>query len=66
MHIKQPAGAPIVERVAGWLPIDSTTSSIVLLVGMPVGIDCSLFYLRRVCEERAGSPAVRASSPARR
>ena len=30
-----------------WLPIDSTTSSIVLLVGMAVGIDYSLFYLRR-------------------
>jgi RND superfamily putative drug exporter len=36
-----------------WLPIDSTTSSIVLLVGMAVGIDYSLFYLRRVREERA-------------
>ena len=35
-----------------WLPIDSTTSSIVLLVGMAVGIDYSLFYLRRVREER--------------
>src|SRR6516164_5489609 len=30
-----------------WLPIGSTTSSIVLLVGMAVGIDYSLFYLRR-------------------
>jgi RND superfamily putative drug exporter len=36
-----------------WLPIDSTTSSIVLLVGMAVGIDYSLFYLRREREERA-------------
>src|ERR1700684_2309831 len=36
-----------------WLPINSTTSSIVLLVGMAVGIDYSLFYLRRVREERA-------------
>jgi putative drug exporter of the RND superfamily len=35
-----------------WLPIDSTTSSIVLLVGMAVGIDYSLFYLRRTREER--------------
>jgi putative drug exporter of the RND superfamily len=35
-----------------WLPVDSTTSSIVLLVGMAVGIDYSLFYLRRVREER--------------
>jgi len=36
-----------------WLPVDSTTSSVVLLVGMAVGIDYSLFYLRRVREERA-------------
>jgi len=36
-----------------WLPIGSTTSSIVLLVGMAVGIDYSLFYLRRTREERA-------------
>ncbi len=36
-----------------WLPIDNTTSSVVLLVGMAVGIDYSLFYLRREREERA-------------
>jgi RND superfamily putative drug exporter len=36
-----------------WLPVDSTTSSVVLLVGMAVGIDYSLFYLRREREERA-------------
>ena len=36
-----------------WLPIGNTTSSIVLLVGMAVGIDYSLFYLRRTREERA-------------
>ena len=36
-----------------WLPVGSTTSSVVLLVGMAVGIDYSLFYLRRAREERA-------------
>jgi RND superfamily putative drug exporter len=36
-----------------WLPVGNTTSSIVLLVGMAVGIDYSLFYLRREREERA-------------
>ncbi len=36
-----------------WLPIDGTTSAVVLLVGMAVGIDYSLFYLRRTREERA-------------
>jgi RND superfamily putative drug exporter len=34
------------------VPIDPITSPIVLLVGMAVGIDYSLFYLRRVREER--------------
>jgi RND superfamily putative drug exporter len=37
-----------------WLPMGSTTSSVVLLVGMAVGVDYSLFYLRREREERAG------------
>ncbi len=36
-----------------WLPVDTTTSSVVLLIGMAVGIDYSLFYLRREREERA-------------
>jgi RND superfamily putative drug exporter len=36
-----------------WLPIGNTTSSVVLLVGMAVGIDYSLFYLRREREEKA-------------
>ena len=44
----------VVESTGSHLPgIDSTTSSIVLLVGMAVGIDYSLFYLRRTREERA-------------
>jgi RND superfamily putative drug exporter len=36
-----------------WLPISESTSSIVLLVGMAVGVDYSLFYIRREREERA-------------
>jgi RND superfamily putative drug exporter len=36
-----------------WLPVGNATSSIVLLVGMAVGVDYSLFYLRREREERA-------------
>src|SRR5215467_5749613 len=36
-----------------WLPMGNTTSSVVLLVGMAVGVDYSLFYLRREREERA-------------
>jgi RND superfamily putative drug exporter len=42
-----------------WVPIDGTTSSVVLLVGMAVGIDYSLFYLRRVREERAAGHSTR-------
>jgi RND superfamily putative drug exporter len=42
-----------------WLPVSESTSSVVLLIGMAVGVDYSLFYLRREREERlAGrSPA---------
>ncbi|WP_406453356.1 MMPL family transporter [Streptomyces sp. NBC_01622] len=34
------------------IPINSTVSSVVLLIGMAVGVDYSLFYLRREREER--------------
>jgi RND superfamily putative drug exporter len=42
-----------------WLPIGSGTAEIVLILGMAVGVDYSLFYLRREREERAAgrSPA---------
>ncbi len=36
-----------------WLPVGQSTSEVVLLIGMAVGIDYSLFYLRREREERA-------------
>jgi putative drug exporter of the RND superfamily len=36
-----------------WLPVRSGTSEIVLIIGMAVGVDYSLFYLRREREERA-------------
>jgi uncharacterized membrane protein YdfJ with MMPL/SSD domain len=35
-------------------PMDENASSVILLVGMAVGVDYSLFYLRREREERAG------------
>jgi RND superfamily putative drug exporter len=39
--------------VAGrWLPVGSGTSELVLVIGMAVGVDYSLFYLRREREER--------------
>ena len=41
------------------LPVDEAVASVILLVGLAVGVDYSLFYMRRVREERrAGrSPA---------
>ena len=35
------------------LPIDSSASSMILLIGLAVGVDYSLFYYRRAREERA-------------
>lgn len=49
-----------------WLPLDDSTASVVLLVGMAVGVDYCLFYLRREREERAsgrsGAEALRIAS----
>ena len=36
-----------------WVPVVSSTSEVVLVIGMAVGVDYSLFYLRREREERA-------------
>jgi putative drug exporter of the RND superfamily len=38
--------------ISHWLPVGSSTSEVVLIIGMAVGIDYSLFYLRREREER--------------
>ena len=44
--------------ISRWLPVGPSTSEVVLLIGMAVGVDYSLFYLRREREERAkGAPA---------
>ncbi|MFE7564171.1 MMPL family transporter [Kitasatospora sp. NPDC057500] len=42
----------LLQAVGKVVPVNSAASSIVLLVGMAVGIDYSLFYLRREREER--------------
>jgi RND superfamily putative drug exporter len=42
-----------------WLPVGSETSTVVLLIGMAVGVDYSLFFLRRQREERARGEAPR-------
>lgn len=43
------------------LPIDDTVASVVLLIGLAVGVDYSLFYLRREREERAAGRETRAA-----
>src|SRR5215472_17077105 len=41
-----------------WLPVGQATTEVVLLIGMAVGIDYTLFYLRREREERAKGATV--------
>ena len=38
------------------MPVDQAVTSVILLVGLAVGVDYSLFYLRREREERARGP----------
>jgi RND superfamily putative drug exporter len=40
------------ELVSHVVPASSTTSSVILLIGMAVGVDYSLFYVKRAREER--------------
>jgi RND superfamily putative drug exporter len=35
------------------MPVDQTISNVIVLIGLAVGVDYSLFYLKRVREERA-------------
>src|SRR5579859_4881935 len=43
----------VVAGISQLLPMDGAISSVVLLIGLAVGVDYSLFYLRREREERA-------------
>jgi putative drug exporter of the RND superfamily len=45
--------------ISHWEPVGSSTSEVVLIIGMAVGIDYSLFYLRREREERAAGRGTR-------
>ncbi|MET8539649.1 MMPL family transporter [Kitasatospora sp. NPDC004799] len=42
----------LLQSIGKVVPVNSAASSIVLLIGMAVGVDYSLFYLRRQREER--------------
>ena len=43
----------VLALVSHWMHMDSSTSSVMLLVGLAVGVDYCMFYLRREREERA-------------
>jgi putative drug exporter of the RND superfamily len=47
------AAIGVLTAVSHWLPVTSSTFEVVVIVGMAVGVDYSLFYLRREREERA-------------
>lgn len=48
----------LLDTLGRWVQFNSAASAIVLLIGMAVGIDYSLFHLRRVREERAAGRTV--------
>jgi putative drug exporter of the RND superfamily len=43
--------------ISHWLPVGASTAEVVVIIGMAVGVDYSLFYLRREREERARGAA---------
>jgi RND superfamily putative drug exporter len=47
------AALGVVTMVSHWLPVQGATFEVVVVIGMAVGVDYSLFYLRREREERA-------------
>ena len=52
------AAIGVLTVVSHWLPVGSSTFEVVVIIGMAVGVDYSLFYLRREREERASGPVV--------
>ena len=52
------AAIGVLTVVSHLLPVDSSTFEVVVIIGMAVGVDYSLFYLRREREERASGPVV--------
>jgi putative drug exporter of the RND superfamily len=47
------AAVGVLTAISHWLPVGSSTFEVVVIIGMAVGVDYSLFYLRREREERA-------------
>ena len=61
------AALGLTEVISHLLHVDQAISSVILLIGLAVGIDYSLFYLRREREERARGypPRMRCRLPPR-
>ncbi len=55
------AALGLVSITSQLVPADDNLPAVVLLIGLAVGVDYSLFYLRREREERAGGRSERAS-----
>jgi RND superfamily putative drug exporter len=55
------AALGLTSALSAAVPTTETASSVILLIGMAVGVDYSLFYLRRIREERAAGAAVTAA-----
>jgi putative drug exporter of the RND superfamily len=51
----------LLQIIGHWVPVNSAASSIVLLIGIAVAVDYSLFYLRREREERAAGQSAEAA-----
>ncbi len=51
----------IVAPLSQLAPVDDSVSHVILLIGLAVGVDYSLFYLRRVREERAAGRSTSAA-----
>jgi RND superfamily putative drug exporter len=55
------AALGLVSIASSALPVDSNLPAVVLLIGLAVGVDYSLFYLRREREERAAGRSERSA-----
>src|SRR4051794_2976952 len=55
------AALGLVSIASSVLPVDSNLPAVVLLIGLAVGVDYSLFYLRREREERAAGRSERSA-----
>jgi RND superfamily putative drug exporter len=51
----------VVSLISHFTPMDQSVSEVILLVGLAVGVDYTLFYLKREREERAAGRAHRAA-----